>query len=140
MIFQITLMTKAAVQEFKLLRDHSSHQDPRANKFHRRNSKNLFFKIFFRCKTDILRDSIKIAPKGATPIMPDDEIFKPNVDCYYRNETGTDYRGQHNFAEKGVACIPWKMLHPRNKFHPGQSKMKDKDLKENFCRNPGMKR
>ena len=70
--------------------------------------------------------------------MPDEDFsFKPNVDCYYRNETGTEYRGSHNFAEKGVACVPWNMLNPRNKFHPGQSKMKDKDLKENFCRNPG---
>ena len=70
--------------------------------------------------------------------MPDETLFKPNVDCYYyRNETGTDYRGDHNFAEKGVACVPWNMLNPRNKFHPDQSKMKGKDLKENFCRNPG---
>ena len=69
--------------------------------------------------------------------MPDEDLFKPNVDCYYRNETGTDYTGRHNFAEKGVACVPWNMLNPRNKFHPGQSKMKNKDLRENFCRNPG---
>jgi len=46
--------------------------------------------------------------------MPDEDFsFKPNVDCYYRNETGTEYRGSHNFAEKGVACVPWNMLNPR---------------------------
>ncbi|XP_006511702.2 hepatocyte growth factor-like protein isoform X1 [Mus musculus] len=48
---------------------------------------------------------------------------------------GEDYRGEVDVTESGRECQRWDLQHPHS--HPFQpEKFLDKDLKDNYCRNP----
>ena len=47
---------------------------------------------------------------------------------------GVKYRGTQSETKRGAPCVRWDSLTLWNKFHP--SKNQEKDLSQNFCRNP----
>ncbi|XP_070848307.1 hepatocyte growth factor-like [Chaetodon trifascialis] len=48
---------------------------------------------------------------------------------------GEDYRGKMDHTESGKECQRWDSLRP-HKHHFKPKKYRDKDLKDNYCRNP----